>query len=289
MPPANPGVVKEIHILSQNVNRNRLHINMLLETLKDSYNIIFVQEPPWKVTCKTVPTRNPHGDNDVSAPKHPDWLYIVQPMVRRATPHIMAYIHNCLAHLCLALRCNIIDHRDILILSLHPAGDTVNLMNVYSDNHNYAICRLYEEVDSLPAFHYMGGDFNCHSEVWDSNVLHHRWAAQHLLSIVNNLGLEWACPSNHGLTHILHNSELDGLVINLMFTIPDPDGCFLPRIVHDLRGPSDHSPIASVVLIAVTDICIKHTVLPKNSEEEKEFLSSTALSIKLLFFFFFFF
>jgi hypothetical protein len=49
----------------------------------------------------------------------------------------------------------------------------VNLMNVYSDNHNYAICCLYEEVDSLPAFHYMGGDFNCHSEVWDSNVSHH--------------------------------------------------------------------------------------------------------------------
>jgi hypothetical protein len=71
-------------------------------------------------------------------------------------------------------------------------------------------------------------------------------------------------------------------VINLMFTIPDPDGCFLPRIAHDLRGPSDHSPIASNVLIMDTDICIKCMVLPKNSEEEKEFLSSTALSIQLL-------
>jgi hypothetical protein len=69
-------------------------------------------------------------------------------------------------------------------------------------------------------------------------------------------------------------------VIDLVFTIPDPDGRFLPRIVHNLRGPSDHSPIASVVPIADTDICIKHTVLPKNSEEE--FLGSTTLSIQLL-------
>jgi hypothetical protein len=155
-------------------------------------------------------------------------------------------------------------------------------MNVYSDNHNYAICHLYKEVDSLPAFHYMGGDFNCHLEVWDSNVSHHRWAAQHLLSIANDLGLEWARPSNHSLTHIPHNSELDGSVIDLVFTIPDPDECFLPRIVHDLRSPLDHSPVASTVSIADTDIHIKHTVLPRNSEEEKEFLGTAALSIQLL-------
>jgi hypothetical protein len=61
-----------------------------------------------------------------------------------------------------------------------------------------------------------------------------------------------------------------------MFTVPDPDECFLPRIVHDLRGPSDHSPIAD------TDIPIKCTMLLKNSEEEKEFLSTAALSIQLL-------
>jgi hypothetical protein len=67
-----------------------------------------------------------------------------------------------------------------------------------------------------------------------------------------------------------------------MFTVPDPDGHFLPRIVHDLRDQSDHSPITSLILIAGTDVCIKRTVVPKNSEEEKEFLSTVALSIQLL-------
>jgi hypothetical protein len=71
-------------------------------------------------------------------------------------------------------------------------------------------------------------------------------------------------------------------LIDLVFTIPDPDGRFLPRIIHDLRGPSDHSPITLIVPITDTDIRIKRTVLPKNSEEEKEFLSSAALSIQLL-------
>jgi hypothetical protein len=85
----------------------------------------------------------------------------------------MAYVHNCLACLHPALRHDIVDHHNILILLLYPAGDMVNLMNVYSDDHNYAICCLYEEVNDLPAFYYMGGNFNCHLEVWDSNVLHH--------------------------------------------------------------------------------------------------------------------
>jgi hypothetical protein len=163
---------------------------MLLETCKDSYDILFVQEPPWKMIHKTVSTTNPHGDNVVGVPKHPDWLYVVWPMVGGDTPQVMAYVHNCLAHLRPALMYDIVDHHNILILSLHLAEDTVNLMNIYSDDRNYAICHLYEEVDSLPAFHYMRGDFNCHLEVWDSNVSHHRWAAQHLLSIANNLGLD---------------------------------------------------------------------------------------------------
>jgi hypothetical protein len=71
-------------------------------------------------------------------------------------------------------------------------------------------------------------------------------------------------------------------VIDLVFTIPDPDERFLPKIVHDLRGPLDHSPITLIVPIADTDTHIKHTVLLKNSEEEKEFLGTAALSIQLL-------
>jgi hypothetical protein len=67
-----------------------------------------------------------------------------------------------------------------------------------------------------------------------------------------------------------------------LFTIPDPDGHFLPRIVHDLRGPLDHSPITSLIPIAGTDVRIKCTVVPKNLEEEKEFLGTAALSIQLL-------
>jgi hypothetical protein len=88
--------------------------------------------------------------------------------------------------------------------------------------------------------------------------------------------------ANHGLTHIPHNLELDGSVINLMFTVPDPKGCFLPRLTHDLRGTLDYMPIASIIPIVDTDIRIKCTMLPKNSEEEKEFLANIVQFFPLL-------
>jgi hypothetical protein len=102
------------------------------------------------VIRKTVSTTNPHGDDVIGAPKHPDWLYIVWPMVGGDTPCVMAYVHNRLACLRPALRRDIINHCNMLILSLHLVGDMVNLMNIYSDNHNYTICRLYKEVACQP-------------------------------------------------------------------------------------------------------------------------------------------
>jgi len=57
---------------------------------------------------------------------------------------------------------DLIDHRDIFILSLFQGNDMYNLMNVYSDDNKTAILYLRNHIDELPSFHYMGGDFNVH-------------------------------------------------------------------------------------------------------------------------------
>jgi len=63
----------------------------------------------------------------------------------------------------------------------------------------------------------MGGDFNIHSKVWDSNVTNHRWAAITLPEIAADLDLEWTQPSNPGPTFISHNEDLRPSVIDLIF------------------------------------------------------------------------
>jgi hypothetical protein len=48
------------------------------------------------------------------------------------------------------MQCNIIDHCDVLVLSLFADGHTFNFMNVYSDSEFIAIKLIAEHVDTLP-------------------------------------------------------------------------------------------------------------------------------------------
>jgi len=47
------------------------------------------------------------------------------------------------------------------------------MMNVYSDADKTAISYLWNHMDELPSFHYMGGQFNVHPSIWDPEVTHH--------------------------------------------------------------------------------------------------------------------
>ncbi|KXN81366.1 hypothetical protein AN958_05137 [Leucoagaricus sp. SymC.cos] len=156
------------------------------------YDILFFQEPPWRIIRQMVSTTSTEGDDVVGAPKHPDWLYMVRLPSGGQNPCIMAYVHRRLAILHPSMRRDIIDHHDLLVLLLFTPCGTVNLLNVYSDDAHTAINLLCQEADQLPAFIYMGGDFNCHSEVWDSSCTSHPLVAQRLLELASDVGLEWA-------------------------------------------------------------------------------------------------
>ena len=46
----------------------------LLEEHKNNQNIVLIQEPPWRLICRTVSTSNPEGEPVIGAPTHRDWL-----------------------------------------------------------------------------------------------------------------------------------------------------------------------------------------------------------------------
>ena len=130
---------KDIRVYSHNVAKNYLNLDVLLETL--------------------------YNDFVIGAPMHPEWLYMVRPPQNDQAPQVMAFVSKRLEKLRPSMRTDLIDHRDIFILSLFQGNDTYNLMNVYSDDDKTAILYLQDHVDELPSFHYMGGNFNIHSNV----------------------------------------------------------------------------------------------------------------------------
>jgi len=83
---------------------------------------------PWRATCRVPSTTNRQGDEIIGAPKHPDWLTVVHPPSNGEAPRVLAYVHNRLTWLRPSLRRDLIDHRNILILSLFSEGRTINIM-----------------------------------------------------------------------------------------------------------------------------------------------------------------
>ncbi|KAJ3563601.1 hypothetical protein NP233_g8834 [Leucocoprinus birnbaumii] len=130
---------------------------------------------------------------------------------------------------------DLIDHRNIFILSLFPGKGVINLMNIYSDESSTAINLLHQEVDNLPA-----------------NTLN------------------------------LHNLELNGSIVDLVWTQPQPDAINLLRLEHGHKGMSDHVLISILLPNVKADICITQTVVPKGSDEEKAFLGDISLGLGLV-------
>jgi len=164
-----PGKTKDIRVYSHNVAKNYMYLDVLLETLYKDFDVLFVQEPPWRTIRPAPSSSNKEGEDVTGAPMHPEWLYMVRPPKNDQAPRVMAFVSKRLVRLRPSMRRDLVDHRDIFVLSLFQGNNTYNLMNVYSDNDNTAILYLRDHVDELPLFQYMGGDFNVHSRVWDSD------------------------------------------------------------------------------------------------------------------------
>ncbi|CAA7263236.1 unnamed protein product [Cyclocybe aegerita] len=203
------------------------------------------------------------GDEVIGAPKHPDWLQMVR-IKEGEVPHAIAYVSTRLSRYRPAMHRDIVDHCDILVLSLFSGGKVLNLMNVYPDDQHTAIEHLAAHVHSLPPFIYMAGDFNCVLMTWDDYEHGESSTAISLRDTASQIGLEWARPSNHGPTRISPNPNQRSNVLDLVFLAPSEILISMPRLEHDLQGPSDHVPIC-------TDLDIGPEP-PGSGEAEKSFI-----------------
>ena len=90
---------------------------------------------------------------------------------------------------------------------------------------------------------YMGGDFNCHSYMWDPGFPYHHAAAISLLETAAIMGLELVESDNSGPTFISHNPDLRPSVIDLVF-VRSEDSIAIQSHRHlHLQASSDHVPI----------------------------------------------
>ena len=129
----------QIRCLSFNVAKNYSHVDVLLAELQFQYDIIFVQEPPWQTIRHAPSAFDKEGTAITGAPRSPGWTTMVRTPEKGSRPRVMAYVSTRLAHFRPSYRRDLIDDRDVMIVTLFGSDGPIHLMNVYSDDEHRAV------------------------------------------------------------------------------------------------------------------------------------------------------
>ena len=106
-----------LKLFSQNIHKNSLIVNTLLET-QMSFNIVFIQEPPWLTIYIILNSTSSEGEELVGIPHHPNWLTFARtPTNQLDSLRVSIYINICTSCLCFSLWNDIFNHRDISCIS----------------------------------------------------------------------------------------------------------------------------------------------------------------------------
>ena len=92
-------ILKNLKIFSQNIYKNYLIVNTILE-IQSYFDIVLIQEPPWSIICKVPSILNSEDKDFIGTVHYPNWLLFTGTSVNRSTsPRVTAYINIYLSSL----------------------------------------------------------------------------------------------------------------------------------------------------------------------------------------------
>ena len=152
--------IKNLKIFLQNIQKNSLIINIILESLTH-FDIILIQEPPWSEIRKIPSTSNCEGDPLIGSVYHPNWILIDRTLsCDKDPPRVISYINIYLSSFHFLLCKDIINHRDINLISFFNNNICYYILNIYSDSSHTALKYLKDTEVNIDNVVLMTGDFN---------------------------------------------------------------------------------------------------------------------------------
>ena len=274
--------MKNIKILLQDVHKNSLIINTLLES-QTQFDIILIQEHSWSEICKVPSSSNSEGDSLMGACHHPNWITFTRFSSDRSdSPRVISYvnIHLSLFHFLLCK--DIINHRDISLISFFNNNICYYIMNVYSDSSHIALKYLKDTEVNIENVLLMTGDFNIRDSLWDSAFSFHSSVSNDLIVIADSFNLSLSTPTNFCPTRYSDMAGESNLVIDLMFL-----HCGSYKLDHYLIYlqnclSSDHAPLSIEIPIIEEVIQSSKLMIYPKSNQETAFVEEVILNFKSL-------
>ena len=214
---------------------------------------------------------------------HPNWLSFTRiPSDRLDSPRVIAYINIHLSSLRFLLRKDIINHRDITLISFVNNHVSYFIMNVYSDSSHSALKYLKDTEVNIDNVLLITGDFNIRDSLWDSSFPFHSSISNDLLIIADSFNLALSTLTNPCPTRYSDTAGKANSVIDLMFLCYESTELDHHSIHPESHLSSDHAPLTIDIPIYKEDICtLKLSISPK-SDQETAFIKEIILNFKNL-------
>ena len=147
-------------IFSQNVRKNSLVLNTILETLFH-FDIILIQEPPWSEIRKIPSSSNCNGDPLMGTCHHPNWISFTRiPSNGNDSSRIILYVNIRLKPFHFLFWKDLFDHRDINLIPFISNDTWHYILNIYSDLSHSALKYLKDTEVNINQVILITGDFN---------------------------------------------------------------------------------------------------------------------------------
>ena len=275
-------IVQNLKVFSQNVCKNSVIINTILET-QNQFDVILIQELSWSEIRKIPSSVNCDGEPFMDTCYHPNWItFAGSPSNSNDFPRVITYINIRLSSLRFLLRKDIFNHRDINLISFSNNDICHYILNVYSDSSHSALKYLKDTEVNINNVLIMTGNFNIRDSLWDPSFHFHSSISDNLIMIADSFDLALSSPTNPGPTRFSDTAGESNSMIDLMFLRYGSVELDKHTIFPDSRLSSDHVPLSINIPIFEEIIqSSKFTITPK-SEQEMEFIKDVISNFKLL-------
>ena len=143
----------------------------------------------------------------ISTSNHLLWTIFVRTLnTENEYSKVLTYINIRLIRLQFVLRRDIFKYKDINLLFFFSHGIMYFLINIYLDDHQFALKYLKNTEVNLNNILIIIGDFNIRNNDWDLVYIHYSTHADTLRIIADSFDLEHSLPINQVLTHYVDNS-----------------------------------------------------------------------------------
>ena len=191
------------------------------------------------------------GKDLIGTAHHPNWLLFTRiPVDRLDSPRVIAYINICFSPLHFSLCSDIINHRDILLISFLNNHVCYYIINVYSGSSHTALKYLKDTKVNINNVLVITGDFNIRDSLWDITFPHHSIISDDLMIVTDSFNLVLLSPTNLCPTRYSDMVGEANLVINLMFLQYGSSGLDQHSIHPYSCLSSDYAPLTITILIA---------------------------------------